>query len=85
METLSFMETSLAQRVKAFGPEENDTIKQWKKLNTEYNIAAMKYLQMDDHDMVQNASISFQFSKMILSFRRHLSFWTELSSSFLQK
>jgi hypothetical protein len=38
--------------VKAFGPEEKETIKQWKKLNTEYNIAAMKYLQMDDHTMV---------------------------------
>ncbi len=44
---------SLAQRVKAFGPEEKETIKQWKKLNTEYNIAAMKYLQMDDHNMVK--------------------------------
>mmetsp|Transcript_88821 Transcript_88821/g.236465 ORF Transcript_88821/g.236465 Transcript_88821/m.236465 type:complete len:100 (-) Transcript_88821:363-662(-) len=50
-ETLSFMETSLAQRVKAFGPEEQETVKQWKKLNTEYNIAAMKYLQMEEFDL----------------------------------
>ena len=73
METLSFMETSLAQRVKAFGPEENDTIKQWKKLNTEYNIAAMKYLQMDDHDMVRNTATSFSFIQDNFSFCRHLS------------
>ncbi len=51
---MSFFQ-SLAQRVKAFGPEEKETIKQWKKLNTEYNIAAMKYLQMDDHTMVCHA------------------------------
>jgi hypothetical protein len=48
--------------VKAFGPEEKETIKQWKKLNTEYNIAAMKYLQMDDHNMVCRVTIKKKLS-----------------------
>ena len=40
--------------MKSFGTEEKETIKQWKKLNTEYNIAAMKYLQMERHDVVRS-------------------------------
>ena len=43
---------SLAQRVKAFGIDHPDTVKQWKKLNTEYNVAAMKLLQTDDFETV---------------------------------
>ena len=43
---------SLAQRVKAFGIEHADSVKQWKKLNTEYNVAAMKLLQNDDFETV---------------------------------
>lgn len=43
---------SLAQRIKAFGIDAPDTIKQWKKLNTEYNVAAMKMLQSDDFETV---------------------------------
>ena len=45
-------EQSLAQRIKAFGIDAPDTIKQWKKLNTEYNVAAMKLLQSDDFETV---------------------------------
>lgn len=38
--------------MQAFGIEEGGTVRQWKKLNTEYNIAAMKYLQTDEFDRV---------------------------------
>eukprot|EP00802_Teleaulax_amphioxeia_P009787 Tamp_09808.p1 GENE.Tamp_09808~~Tamp_09808.p1 ORF type:complete len:284 (-),score=83.97 Tamp_09808:1272-2123(-) len=50
LESIAFMEKSLAQRVKAFGIEHADSVKQWKKLNTEYNVAAMKLLQNDDFE-----------------------------------
>lgn len=50
LDSIVFMEQSLAQRVQAFGTEEAETIRQWKKLNTEYNISAMKYLQTDEFD-----------------------------------
>ena len=43
----TFTRQSLAQRVKAFGIDHPDSVKQWKKLNTEYNVAAMKLLQSD--------------------------------------
>jgi transposase-like protein len=43
---------SLAQRVKAFGIAHPDSVKQWKKLNTEYNVAAMKLLQNEDFETV---------------------------------
>ncbi len=48
---------SLAQRVKALGAEDKDTIKQWKSLVTEYNISAMKYLERDEHDMVHMTNV----------------------------
>jgi len=47
---ISFMEKSLAQRVKAFGTENIETVKQWKKLNNEYNVVAMKLLQTESFD-----------------------------------
>lgn len=50
LESIAFMEKSLAQRVKAFGIDHPDSVKQWKKLNTEYNVAAMKLLQSDDYE-----------------------------------
>ena len=46
----TFTRQSLAQRVKAFGIDHPDSVKQWKKLNTEYNVAAMKLLQSDDYE-----------------------------------
>lgn len=48
----TFYLQSLAQRVKAFGIDHPDTVKQWKKLNTEYNVAAMKLLQTDEFETV---------------------------------
>ena len=43
---------SLAQRVQAFGCDDSETVRQWKKLCTEYNIHAMKYLQTNDYTNV---------------------------------
>lgn len=54
---------SLAQRVKAFGIAHPDSVKQWKKLNTEYNVAAMKLLQNEDFETVHPRRASLTLTR----------------------
>jgi len=49
------MEKSLAHRVKAFGLEHDESVRQWKRLVTEYNVTAMKMLQTDDYELVDRS------------------------------
>mmetsp|Transcript_18635 Transcript_18635/g.44356 ORF Transcript_18635/g.44356 Transcript_18635/m.44356 type:complete len:280 (-) Transcript_18635:19-858(-) len=50
LDSITFSEKSLAQRVKAFGTADAETIRKWKQLNTEYNVSAMKFLQGEDYE-----------------------------------
>ncbi|EKX36268.1 hypothetical protein GUITHDRAFT_117499 [Guillardia theta CCMP2712] len=54
LESISFMEKSLAHRVKAFGLDHDESVRQWKRLVTEYNVAAMKMLQTDDYELAMD-------------------------------
>jgi len=50
LEGITFSEKSLANRVKAMGTGDEQTVLKWKQLNTEYNVTAMKFLQTEDFD-----------------------------------
>ena len=47
--------------MKAFGLDHDESVRQWKRLVTEYNVTAMKMLQTDDYELVGHASSSLLF------------------------